>query len=229
MKVYKLFALLILSALFFGCATAPPLSKDVSQSLRGSKLAVVYAQSEKRIHYNELVYKVFWNETRTKDVSFNGLWDIDSDLSGYMTPKVCDLGLNAVSIYDAVSDKEIKDLHEALKSKTREEPLVLSDDLRAKLIDSEINYLITLNSDYIYVYSQVGVKQGHARAWMYVQDVRSNDQKYADFFPIGGNFKVEKSIREIEDNNLEGLRVAMKEWLDDSIPRWMPKKLGLAD
>lgn len=227
MKSIKLIALLIVSALFFGCAASPTLSPDVTQSLKGSKLAVVYAQSEKRIHYNELVYKVLWNETRTKDVSFNGLWDIDTDLTSYMAPKVCDLGLKAVSLYDVVSEEEVKELHEGLMGKGRQEALVLSDNLRAKLMDEGVDYLLTLNSDYIYVYTQIGVKQGHARAWMYVQDVRSNEQKYASFFPCGGNFKVRENVREIENDNLAGLKGHMKEWLDLSIQKHMPKKLGL--
>ncbi len=227
MKLFKFLVLLIVSALFFGCAASPKLSPDVTQSLKGSKLAVAYAQTEKRIHYNELVYKVFWNETRTKDVSYNGLWDIDTDLTSYMAPKVCDLGLKAVSIYDVVPEENIKELHESLMAKPREEELVLSDGLRAKLMDEGIDYLLMLRNDHIGVYTQIGLKQGQAHAMMYVQDVRSNEQKYAGFFPCGGNFKVEKNVREIENNNLAGLKDHMKEWLDVSIQKHMPKQLGL--
>jgi hypothetical protein len=228
MKYYKFLVLFVLSTLFVGCAK-PPLSKDVATSLRNSKVAVAYVQSEKKIHYNEEVYKVFWIETRTKDVSFEGLWDIDADLSAYIAPRVGKLGLNAVSLHDVVSDQEMKRLYEAFKVEPQTEPLVLNDELRSKLLDNGIGYLVTLNSRQIYVNTQIGVKVASAFPWLYVQEIQSNKQLYGDSFPCGGNLKVEKNIREIENNNLALLKSSMKEWLDDSISKWMPKKLGLVE
>jgi len=203
--------------------------KDAATSLRNSKVAVAYVQSEKKIHYQEEVYKVLWIETRTKDVSFEGLWDIDTDLSAYIAPRIGKLGLNAVSLQDVVSAQEIKSLHEAIKGGNRTEPLVLSDGLRSKLMDSGIGYLVTLNSSQIFVNTQIGVKVASAFPWLYVQDIQSNKQLYGDSFPCGGHLKVEKNIREIENNNLALLKSSMKEWLDASISESMPKRLGLVE
>jgi hypothetical protein len=228
MKLLKSFALLFALIIFAGCA-GTPINKDVTQSLKGGKLAVAYAQLGKSIYYEELVYKVLWNETRTQDVSFDGLWDIDTDLSNYMAPKVSELGLNAVSIYDVAPKEVVSELHQALKGKPHQNPLVLSDTLRNKLLESDIDYLITVDSNNIYVYTQIGVKQGSPRTSMYVQDVRANQQKYYCLLPMGGNIKVNKSVREIESNNLEGLKSNMKEWLGVSVEKWMPKRLGLVE
>ena len=101
--------------------------------------------------------------------------------------------------------------------------------MRSILLDNGIDYLITVDSNYIYVYTQIGVKQGNARTSMYVQDVRSNEQKYSSLLPVGGNLKVDKTVREIEENNLVGLKRAMKEWLEGSIRKHMPKQLGLVE
>jgi len=236
MKFIKLCVLISIAIIFAGCATTP-IGQDVSQALRSGKVAVEYAQLNKKIHYEELVYKVLWNETRTKDVSFDGLWDIDSELSNFMAPKVSAFGLKAVSIYDVAPKETVLDLHKtlaenalrALTEKSGLAPLVLSENLRSKLLENGIDYLIVVDSDYIYVYSQIGVKQGSARTSMYVQDVRSNEQKYFCLLPVGGNFKVNKTVREIEDNNLTGLKKAMKEWLEVSISKHMPNKLGLTE
>lgn len=236
MKFFKLCALISVAIIFSGCATAP-IGKDVSQALRSSKVAVVYAQLNKKIHYEELVYKVLYNETRTQDVSFDGLWDIDSELSNFMAPKVSELGLKVVSIYDFAPKETVLDLHrtlsenllKALTEKSGLIPLVLSENLRSKLLENGIDYLIVIDSNNIRVYTQIGVKQGSLRTSMYVQDVRSNEQKYYCYFPVGGNLKVNKSVREIEDNNLAGLKKAMKEWLEASISKDMPKRLGFIE
>lgn len=227
MKFHSLFALLIASALLFGCAK-PPLSAEQSNSLKSGKLAVAYIQAEKRIQYQELLYRVFWNETRTNDVSFEGLWDIDTEISAYISPKVCQLGLNAVPINKAISDKDIKDLHDTFNAQARREsPVVLNDGLRAKLVDSGVDHLITLHSNYIFVFSQIGAS-GSPLTWMYVHDVRSNKQIYADYFPIGGELKFNQSVREIESNDLAGLKSAMNEWMDAAVLKSMPERLGLS-
>lgn len=229
MKPIQYICLLCMVAFFSGCATAPILSKDVSQDLRGSKVAVAYAQLNKKIHYQELVYKVLWNETRTHDVSFDGLWDIDSELSAYMASRVTQIGLNAVSVYDVASKDSMMELHQTLLSKQYSDPLKLSDALRDNLLQNNIDYLIVVDSDYISVYAQIGVKQGSALADIYLQNVRSNEQKYFSGMGVGGKLKVEKKAREIEDNNLQGLKESLKEWLALSISKGMPKQLGLVE
>ena len=237
MKFIKLCALITVAAIFFaGCATTH-ISKDVTQALRSSKVAVVYCQMNKKIHYEELVYKVLWNETRTKDVSFDGLWDIDSELSNFMAPKVSALGIKAVTIYDVAPKEAVLELHKtlaenlvkALKEKSGIVPLVLSENMRSKLLENGIDYLIVVDSLGIRVYSQIGFKQGSALASMYVQDVHSNEQKYYSSLPVFGNLKVKKTVREIEDNNLAGLKKEMKAWLEVSISKHMPKVLGLTE
>lgn len=234
MKIFKLSLLFCALAMFAGCATAP-LRQDVSQEMRTCKTAVAYAQLEKKINYNELVYKVLWNESRTQDASFEGMWDIDHDLSQYMVPRVTKLGLHPISIYDVAPQNEINALHDNLKGlrtaegyMISEKKLQLDDSLRKTLMKKGIDYLITVDSDYVYIYSQLGVKQGSARTGLRIIDIRTNEQQYFSVFPVAGNFKVEKSAREIENNDLAGFKHMMKEWLDRAISQQMPKLLGLA-
>lgn len=235
MNISKLCLLFCTLVIFSGCATAP-LRQDVSQDMRTCKTAVAYAQLEKKINYNELVYKVLWNENRTQDASFDGLWDIDYDLSQYMAPRIAKLGLNTISIYDVVPAKEMSALHDNLKSlrtvegyMISEKKLVLDDSLRKNLRKKGIDYLITVDSDYVYIYTQIGVKSGSARTGLRIVDIRTNEQQYFSVFPVAGNFKVEENAREIENNDLAGFKHMMKEWLDQAIRQQMPKLLGLAE
>ncbi len=231
MKACKLLFFAMAAMILAGCAAAP-LSQDVANDLKSGKIAVAYYQKEKRINYNELVYRVLWNEAREHDATFDGLWDIDTDLSNHMAPCVTKLGLNATSIHELVPQEELKVLHGNLLARDPfrdKEPvkMVLGESLRKALLDKQIDYLLTVDGDYIYIYTQIGVKQGSARTVLTLLDVRSNEQKYFATFPVAGFFEVEESAREIEDNNLAGLKHMLKEWLSTAVEQSMPKQLGL--
>jgi len=232
MKLLKILLLLFGLVMLISCAAAP-VSPDVSKQMVDSKIAVAYAQLEKRINYEEALYRVFWIEHREQNVSFEGLWDIDQDLSTYIVPGISALGLHPISLYHATAKQDIAELHQSLKDTSphynngSRKKLVLSDSLRQSLKKNNISYLITIYSDYIYVYTQTGVKMGSARTQLNVMDVNSNEEKYNDIFYAGNNLKVEKSVREIENNNLAGLKREMKKWLDLAISNRMPKALGL--
>ncbi len=233
MKFLKLFPVLIVCAMLMSCA-AVPISPDVSKNMINSKVAVAYVQLEKKIKYEEVLYRVFWLENREQNVSFDGLWDIDKDLSTYMAPKISAIGLHPTSIYNVAKEEHIADLHKLLKythpdfNNGSRKALKLSESLRQSLHRNNIGYLITIYSDYIYIQTQTGVKLGSARTQLNVMDVNSNEEKYNDIFYMGDFLKVEKTVREIENNNLAGLKREMKNWLDTAISSQMPKKLGLS-
>lgn len=78
--------------LLTGCAVQP-LTAQKSQDMRNGNIAVGYLQLEKRIEYNELVYKVLWNEQRSQTAVFEGIWDIDANLSERLSAQLNEQGL----------------------------------------------------------------------------------------------------------------------------------------
>lgn len=104
----------------------------------------------------------------------------------------------------------------------------LNPELRATLDRKHIDFLLVLYSDYIYSYTQVGVKQVHSRSQMSVIDVKNNEEIYFGPMVFGGSPKVEKSIREIENNNLAGLKTIMYDGIDSVASLSIPKALGFS-
>ena len=59
--------------------------------------------SRKKIFYSELVYKVLYNETVTAESVFEGLWDVDSELSVLWASQLSALGIRSRSLCSNLS------------------------------------------------------------------------------------------------------------------------------
>ena len=182
MKSLKILLFLVSLSLLTSCA-GPRISPETSKNIKDSKIAVAYVQVEKKISHNESLYRVFWWDLRKMDVSFDGLWDLDKDLSNYMVPNFADLGLHPTSIYTVASKRDIASLHKSIKGKNK---IALNNSLRQSLKRNNIRYLITLYSPYIYTHTQWGLRQMNLNAILSVIDVDSNEEMYpGKFFPAG--------------------------------------------
>lgn len=107
----KLLQLALLCAILGGCAIAPNKISAVEGAditpLKTERAAVSYTLVDKRINYNEVLYRVLWLENKSSSQDFSGIWSADQDLTGYAVERLRAQGLKADSIYQAVDGKTI--------------------------------------------------------------------------------------------------------------------------
>lgn len=115
----RLFQLALLCAILAGCAAAPTKIAAVDGAdiapLKTERAAISYKLVDKRINYNEVLYRVLWLESKSSSQDFSGIWPADQDLTGYAVERLRAQGLKADSIYQAVDGKTI-DLANAVES-----------------------------------------------------------------------------------------------------------------
>lgn len=135
----------LLALVLVGCGGVSQVPVETARSLREGRVAVAFYNIDKRIEYSELVYKVFWNETRRQNAAFAGLWDVDAELTKVVAARLHDLSIRAFDWSDALA---ADDRHAALRtlcpSVTGEETTIapLSPQLRRSLRAHDASHFI---------------------------------------------------------------------------------------
>lgn len=70
---------------------------------------------DKKIHYEEMVYKVLYNETRTQQAVFEDFWDIDKAHTDLLTLALKNLDLDASPGLTALSEETRAQLEKNIK------------------------------------------------------------------------------------------------------------------
>jgi hypothetical protein len=101
-----------------GCATTTvaPVAGESLQGLRSERIAVSYTLAEKRINYNETLFRLVFLENKSSSQDFSGFWNADTDLSSYLAKRLGEQGFTADSIYQA-TDKTLIESANAVWSK----------------------------------------------------------------------------------------------------------------
>ena len=232
---FKFFLFIPFAFFLASCGSISPLSKDKGTDVQNSFIAASFYQHEKKISYTELLYKVLWNESRNMEASYQGIWDIDKDLSQYFSNQLNDNSFSSESIHSLLSEENLQAFHKMYSDSDEPGQLIrkeghvirLDDEIRSNLSSQGIKYILTLFSDYTYAYTQMGLKQIHPRSQLSVIDIAKNEEIYFGPMTFIGKPTVEKSIREIEDNNLAEYKRVMKAGIDVILEKPFPKALGI--
>ncbi len=74
---------LLAVATLSGCAVTPqnPMSEEVRQKITTDKVALNVHAPRKKLYMSETLYRVLWLQFKDDTVSFDGIWDIESDLT----------------------------------------------------------------------------------------------------------------------------------------------------
>ena len=230
----KFFSAILLTFILAGCAAAPPLKPEVSDNLRSSTIAAAFYMVNKSISYNEMVYKVLWNETRSQTSTFEGIWDVDKDLCRVMTEEMMNQHLNTIPIDEVLTDEAIyNDFADAMRAPvwvdSKRAPLKLSANVVRKLKQSGIGYVVAVRSVHFYL-STTSMNSFGPMAVpsdLRVYDVNNGEEVYGVNYPMGGRIDWGKSVRNIESNNLATLKEASRKWVRLSTEKELPKRLGL--
>ncbi len=203
MRLFWIFILLPI-----GCATAR-LPVEAAHKMTRNRVAARFFDITKTITYNEMVYKVLWNETREQKATYDGMWDSEQDLSHAFVAELKKLGLDAVNFRDLNTEQQpFKNRVYALFDKEEGwRELELSEDERETLRAEKIKYLIfwcTLGYHGRVVSGFNGNLFMPGRIVVY--DIDLGQQILSDSISPGKGLDYKESIREIEANNMAQLR-----------------------
>src|SRR5690606_786790 len=136
---------LFLSLCILTCSTAlwscgsnqvPP---RTAQGLQAEKTITVVAFDRKSISYDEMVYKVFYNETNTHVGSFEGIWDVEHDFDERWSQSLSKLGVRSETATKVVDDETVLEhLRDALASLTLDNELKVPADVRTALLNKGV-------------------------------------------------------------------------------------------
>ena len=217
------------------CASNTPLKQTAVEDMRANDVAVAFAYPEKKINYDELVYKVLWNEMRSATASFEGIWDIDRDFSQQFSQQFQEEGLHTVAINDILDDNEYAKFTDMMTTYVpnaqQGAKFSVDEKLRTSLLDKGIEYLIAMRGINIHVQASSGFGLNPRVTLAYrmnVVDLRKNSVEYSNVFFLGAVPDVDKSAREIEDNGLAKLRTELAKSIKTSFEKGMvTKQLGM--
>jgi len=214
-----------------GCA-ATALQPEVASSIRQNKVAVAAYVEDKKINYSEMVYKVLWNETHSQTAAFEGLWDVDRDLTDLLTEELRQVGVDGYPVTSVLVDEDYGKFVEAIRTAQNQEgrkvPVALSEEIRNELYSSGFKYLILLRSSGLHVQttSMFSMAQLNMPVFLIVSDLESNSEKYNESFWLMRNIDFEESVREIEDDNLAQVRETVASWMTEMMQGHFPTMFG---
>lgn len=111
----RLFQLVVTCLVLASCATAPDKVPSVAGAdispLKTEKMAVSYQLVDKRINYDEVLYRVLWLENKVASQDFSGVWSADQDLTNHVVERLRQQGLKAESIHQVLDAKTVEHAH----------------------------------------------------------------------------------------------------------------------
>src|SRR5687768_3849481 len=76
-----LWAVLALASLAACGSGVTQLPANTAADVRKSRIAAGFYNLDPRIVYEEQAYRVLWMQTNRQEATFDGIWDVDADLS----------------------------------------------------------------------------------------------------------------------------------------------------
>lgn len=233
-----LLAIAALALLLSGCVgmeTKPMEATDI-EGFKAGRSAMAFVYPEKRLSYQEEVYKVFYIETRGITSEFAGMWDIDRDLSHDFARGFQGRSIDTTPIDELLTPEQQKALQGQMAAYRASDPdqgitpFSVPQELRQALLDQGIDYLISARGLNIHItaYSLTGLSLVYFPYALTVTDLRTNQPLFNSIESLNTGYDFEDSAREIEQNGLKGLRelfdASTKATFGD---KFLPKTLGL--
>ena len=224
---------LIFAFICSGCASTAKLAPEAASDLQNGNIAAAFYVEGKKIVYDEMVYKVLWNENRSQESVFEGSWDVDQDLTATFSNSLSSVGLAAQPADMILLDGALATSFEQSILNTRDSQgmntvMSLNDDVRHAFQQAGVDHLILLRAAHFSVQKVSGFSPQFALpSMLIVFDVRTGQQLYMEPFGLGGKIAVEKSPREVEANGLSKLKAASHQWIDVATTTRLPDALGL--
>ncbi|MCP4745649.1 MAG: hypothetical protein GY874_05830 [Desulfobacteraceae bacterium] len=211
------------------------LRPEVGTKLKSGNVAAMFYMDHKTIDYDELVYKVLWNEKRQQLATFGSFWDIDKDLSNTLANTMGKIGISTKSVNQLLFDE---DDYNALRlcivdnkgPDGKNWPLTLTPGLQKQFKDLDVDYLVVLRT--VSFSAEVNSMFKHILMRMpsilIIYDINNGKEEYRELFGMGGGHKYNKSARELEEDGLKQLKKLANQWIATAVEKQFPKTLSLA-
>lgn len=216
-----------------GCASTSKLTPEAASNLQNGNVAAAFYVEGKKIVYDEMVYKVLWNENRSQDSVFEGSWDVDQELTATFSNSLSSAGLAAQPADMILLNSSLAASFEQSILNTRDSSgmntaLSLNDDVKRAFEQAGVDHLILMRAAHFNVQKVSGFSpQFSLPSMLLVYDIRNGQQLYMEPFGLGGKIAVEKSPREVEANGLAKLKAAAHQWVDVATTTRLPEAIGL--
>ncbi|MBT8137971.1 MAG: hypothetical protein KJO54_13225 [Gammaproteobacteria bacterium] len=230
--INKLTLGLALAVICSGCASTAKLTPEVASDVQNGNVAAAFFVEGKKIVYDELVYKVLWNENRSQESVFEGSWDVDQEVTTTFAQSLSAVGVTAQPVGRFLSDQSLAAKFKQSILNTRDASgmntaMSLDAEVRDAFVQAGVDHLILLRAAHYRVQKVSGFSpQFMLPSMLIVFDVRSGQQLYSEPFGLGGKIAVEKSPREVEANDLSKLKAATHEWVNTATTTRLPDALG---
>lgn len=217
-----------------GCAT-PALRPEVATDFLQSKVAAMVYLENKTIEYNEIVYKVLWNENRQNVSDFTGLWDVDAELTTQLAGDMAALNLAVMPVRAILADEPsyaalVQSIKATRGPDARNVPLQLDAATLARFQKAGINYLVVVRAAGFNISTTTMNSSGglNLPAILFVYDIKAGKEEYREMMFSGEYVKWGKSPRNIESSGMAILKEAARKMLKTSVEKHFPKVIGLA-
>lgn len=220
---------LLACAAGLAACSAPQVTPQTANSLQKEKTAVVVAFDRKSIKYDEMVYKVVYNETNTHFGTFEGIWDVDHDFEVRISEALTKLGVPNELAAPALEEVPLKDLRAALGAVNLDEKLQMPADVKQGLVAKGFRYVTAMRSPGFFVQANSftpSLCQVIYGAWIVIYDLKTDTQEYVDHVAMMGNITIEESPREVEANNLALIKQRSAELFDEFTTPLVRNALG---
>ncbi len=213
-----------------GANQVPP--KTV-QGLQREKTVTVVAFDRKSINYDEMVYKVVYNETNTHVGSFEGIWDVDGDFDERWSQTLSKIGVQNQVAAEVLGDEAVlAHLREALGTVSLDDKLVVPADVKTALTTKGVRYIAGMRSPGFFIQANSftpSLCQVIYGAWLVIYDLETNTQEFVEHATMMGNVTIDESPREVEAKNLALLKQHSAQLFEDVVPPLMREALGKAE
>ena len=98
MKSFSKYLVVFFLLVQVGCATVPKIDPMIRETLPSKKIAMSFNPMEKTILYMETEYRGLWLEYRDDTVTYDGVWDIESELPPIFVEEFSKMGLNLLPL-----------------------------------------------------------------------------------------------------------------------------------
>jgi len=213
--IFRTLIIVLSFAIFSGCASTT-LAPQTANKMQQSRIATAAYVVDKKIVYNEMVYKGLYNETRTQEAVFDGFWDIDQAYTETLTSVLAELNLNASAASQALSDDNQARFEQSVKQSlaaaqnSDQYTFALDSGVRSSLTEAGYDYLVLLRTPHLMVNTTSMIDSATIMipSALIILDLSENREELNDFLLVQGFTDYEESVRELELNNLALIKTA---------------------
>lgn len=212
-----------------GGGVTQQLPASTAADVRMSRIAAGFYNLDPRIVYEQHAYRVLWLQTNRQEATFDGIWDVDADLSEAFVDKLDDLVVEVLPLQgDEEFAKELKaTLHSQRRPGAEPAQLTLSTKQLTALRGSHVKYLVLMCSGPFRVETHdIGdVAVFFLPTEVIIYDVTSGKQIFSEPVQLAGKVPHRKTVREIEANGMAQLRRISSQSLVERTETYLPQLL----